>query len=121
MSRGGLNSSKSVPQPNALRRWPPAPSRFSEGERAAWSDLGRSLLDLGTVAKPDLLLVQITARTLARLDASFDDPEVNVTAVNALSRLAADLLNRLGLSPQARGTVSALPKKQKKDELSDFE
>ena len=118
--RGQLKG-KTNPTPEALRRWPTAPDGFTDGEREAWTDLGRSLLDLGTVAKPDLILVRITARTLARLDDSFDDPEVNVTAVNALSRLAADLLNRLGLSPQARGTVSALPKKKKRDELSEFE
>ena len=122
MSRGGLNRGKAAPQPEALRKWPQAPSSFSPGEVAAWDDLGRSLLDLGTVARPDLILVRIAARTLARLDAAFDgEGEVKVTAINSLSRLAADLLNRLGLSPQARGTVSTLPQKPKRDPLSEFE
>ena len=121
MSRGGLNKTKTTPQPPAMRRWPVAPAIFTEGERRAWSELGSALLDLGTVAKSDLLLVGITARSLARLDATFDDPEVNVTALNALSRLVADLLSRLGLSPQARVTVTALPRKKKRDELSEFE
>lgn len=122
--RGGLNTTKAIPAPDAIRRWPAPPDGFTPGEADAWADIGRSLVELGTASRADLLLVRIAARTLARLDAAFADPgDVKVSTVNALARLAADLLNRLGLSPQARATVGALPRKAKKgtDPLAEFE
>ena len=120
--RGGQNKAKLLPQPPALTRWPKAPTGFNKRESVAWASLGEALLPLGTVSESDLLLVELTARVRARRNDALADDDLKVSTVNSLVRLEADLLNRLGLSPQARATVGRLPppKSKAEDPLDEF-
>jgi phage terminase small subunit len=93
----------------ALLEWPAAPRGLDVVEQAAWARLGDALLPLGTVGQADLLLCAYVARVMARVDAAFLDASLKTSTLSALVRLLSDLLRQLGLSPQARRNVEALP------------
>ena len=78
---------------------------------------------LGTASRADLTLARLVARTLARCEEALGEPDLKVTNVASLMRLTADLLSRLGLSPQARTTVSILPAaaSKKHDPMAEFD
>lgn len=97
------------PAPPAIRKWPPAPKRFSREERAWWRRLGRDLTVLGTVCVADLEMCERAAQMSARADAALTDPNYTATALNALLRLELDYRKQLGLSPQSRRAVTPLP------------
>ncbi len=101
---------RNVPRsdPSPLKVWPKAPGGFSKAERAAWNDLGRALLPLGTVSAADLIMVTLTARVVARVEVAIHQRGVRLSMVTAMTRLASDLLRSLGLSPSARAQVRPL-------------
>jgi hypothetical protein len=122
MPRGGHNKKRPVTHsgPAALTKWPHAPSHFSEGEVRAWKAVGEAAMLLGSVSGSDLLLAGRLAQLGARVDAALMDADAQMTAVSSMMRLEADLLNRMGLTPQARNTIGPLSKPSKKGPLDDF-
>jgi hypothetical protein len=75
---------------------------------------------LGQVAGSDLVLAERLAQLDARISDALANPDVKETALCAFMRLQADLLNRMGLTPQARNTIGPLSKPKKKGPLDDF-
>ena len=122
MPRGGHNKKRpQEPQgPAALTRWPPAPRHFTEGEVQAWKAVGEAAMLTGSVSGSDLLLAGRLAQLGARVDAALADTDAQMTAVSSMMRLEADLMNRMGLTPQARNTVGPLSKPKKAGPLDEF-
>jgi hypothetical protein len=98
-----------APTPEPLQAWPDPPADLSPEERAQWEELGSALLPLQTISAGDLLFVADVARERARLAALRRDSTVKVTALNALARQVASMLEALGLTPRGRRTTAALP------------
>lgn len=123
MPRGGHNKKKATPEtgPTALSVWPKPPASFTARERKSWDRIGRAAVLLGSVGVPDLILAERLAQLHARTDEALADPELKVSTLSALMRLEADLLNRMGLTPQARATVGPLAKaKRDSSPLDEF-
>lgn len=122
MPRGGHNKKHtSAPAgPPALVKWPKAPKHFTAGEVASWTRLGEAVMVLGSVAGSDLVLAERLAQLDARISEALANPDVQMTALSAMMRLEADLLNRMGLTPQARNTIGPLSKPKKKSPLDEF-
>lgn len=123
MPRGGHNKKKTIPDsgPVALTVWPKPPVNFNASERASWARIGRAAIATGSVGSPDLVLAERLAQLDARVDEALSDPDLKVSTLSALLRLEADLLNRMGLTPQARSTVGALAKpKRDSSPLDEF-
>ena len=122
MPRGGHN--KKRPQepsgPVALTRWPQAPSDFTPAEVDAWKVVGEAAMLLGSVTGSDLIMAGRLAQLGALVKGSLRDREIKTSTVSNLMRLEADLLGRMGLSPQARNTVGPAAKAKKKGPLDDF-
>lgn len=95
--------------PLALTRWPPPPRGTSAEVRAAWRQLGRSLLPLGVISSSDLLTVEQTAHEMARVAALRRDPKQKTTALNAAVSNLAKMFQALGLSPGGRAALTPLP------------
>lgn len=111
------------PTPTALEEWPDPPEGFSEAEARAWSRLGVAALPLGVLGAPDLILVEYTAKAMARLDVMISEGDAPATAFNAAFSLVSMMLRNLGLSPLSRSTVTPLPKEKAsadEDSLSEF-
>ena len=115
MPRGGHNKKKVVPPsgPAALTAWPKAPVGFSKAEAASWERMGVAALPLGSVSVCDLVLVERLAQLDALVTKLLRDPDAAPGTVSSMLRLQADMLNRLGLTPQSRNTVGLLAKPAK--------
>lgn len=61
----------------------------------------------GTLTEADLLLVETTARLMARLSAAYRDPAAKLTTLGNISRLVKEQLSALGLTPASRKAVEA--------------
>ena len=122
MPRGGGNKkhAQPVPTPEALTRWPKAPKGFTPAEVASWERIGLAAMALKSVGASDLVLAERLAQLDARVSAALKDKKIAMTALSALMRLEADLLNRMGLTPQARNTIGPLSTPKPKTELDEF-
>ncbi len=115
------NSTPSLP---ALTRAPAAPRHLSPSERAAWVRLWRVLLPLRTISAADVLVVEQAARACARIDEAWKDATLKTSTLVSMVRLYKELLRDLGLTPSARGNVSALADpaaNEDEDDLKEFE
>jgi len=86
--------------------------------------VGEAVKGLGTVSAADLPVAARAAQISARVDDALLDPDFKATALNALLRLELDYWKQLGLSPQARRSVSPLPEAEdesKPDPLREFD
>lgn len=92
----------------ALTTWPAPPRTFTAGERSAWKRLGVAAIGTGSVSACDLVLAERLAQLHARVDEALADPDVKASSLASLLRLQADMLTRMGLTPQGRGTVAPL-------------
>src|SRR6266540_205804 len=112
------------PTPPALTEWPHAPATFRDAERAWWVRVGEAVKGLGTVSAADLPVAARAAQISARVDDALLDAEFKATALNALLRLELDYWKQLGLSPQARRSVTPLPEAEdlsRPDPLREFD
>lgn len=111
------------PMPPALVGWPAPPAGFSPDEQRWWAVIGAATAALGTVSAADLPMAQRAVQVSARADAALLDPGFKPTALNALLRLELDYWKQLGLSPQARRSVTPLPEEKgdEHDPLAEFD
>jgi hypothetical protein len=105
----------SVPTPEAIWRWWPAPTSFTEDERTHWEELGRRVKPLKTVSEADKPFCELVARYWARVDREMLNPNIALTALNAATGRLADMFGKLGLNPQDRRTTAVLPDAAKPD------
>jgi hypothetical protein len=103
-----------------LAKWPPAPRHFTGSEVDSWKRIGVAAMALGSVAASDLVLAERLAQLDARVSEALSDSDAQMTALSAMMRLEADLLNRMGLTPQARNTIGPLSKPKPKTALDEF-
>jgi hypothetical protein len=122
MPRGGHNKKRPAQHqgPVALAKWPPAPRHFTEGEVQSWKAIGEAAMLLGSVSGSDLVLAGRLAQLGARVDQALTDVELKSSTLANLMRLEADLLNRMGLTPQARNTIGPLSRPKVKGPLDEF-
>ena len=122
MPRGGHNRKRPLGPvgPTALTRWPPPPSDFTSTEVDAWKVVGEAAMLLGSVTGSDLILAGRLAQLGALVKGSLRDRELKTSTVSNLMRLEADLLTRMGLTPQARNSVGPVSKAKKRGPLDEF-
>jgi hypothetical protein len=122
MPRGGHNRKRPVAPsgPTALTRWPQAPSDFTPAEVDAWKVVGEAAMLLGSVTGSDMILAGRLAQLGALVKGSLRDRELKTSTVSNLMRLEADLLTRMGLTPQARNSVGPVSKAKKRGPLDEF-
>lgn len=122
MPRGGHNKKHASPTvgPAALAKWPPAPKHFTAADGNSWRRIGEAVMSAGSASPGDLVLAERLAQLHSRVSAALADPEAQMTALSAMMRLEADLLNRMGLTPQARNTIGPLSKPKPKTALDEF-
>lgn len=122
MPRGGHNKKRPAQQggPVALTKWPRAPRHFTDREVVSWNAIGEAAMLLGSVSGSDLVLAGRLAQLGARVDSALTDVDLKSSTLANLMRLEADLLNRMGLTPQARNTIGPLSKPPPKTPLDEF-
>lgn len=106
--------------PEALRAWPKAPKEFTKAEASSWNRIGIAVMALKSVAASDLVLAERLAQLDARVTGALKNPKTPMTQLASMMRLEADLLNRMGLTPQARNTIGPLSTPKPKSELDEF-
>ena len=103
-----------------MTTWPRAPKGFNPQEVVSWNRIGAAAMALGSVAASDLVLAERLAQLDAKVSDALADSDTQMTALASMLRLEADLLNRMGLTPQARNTIGPLSSPKPKTDLDEF-
>ena len=106
----------------ALVKWPAHPDTFTEDEARAWKALGKSVLPMRTCSEGDLLMLQMLAQEMARLEVMRMDPAEKSTAITACAAGVKSLMAQVGIGAQGRDKVQQLPlpESSEVDPLDEF-